>query len=136
MTLVIGASSHVNWGYTPEPIVNPFVTPIATSSRYGERVGLYFALAWFDRYLKGAATSVVRGDEAAQQANAVARLAATRFDDSVDSASIGVGVWDPVTLSNVPYRIAALDVTSELSVYFPSSYTFDSYECADIVAGC
>src|SRR3954470_9278958 len=53
----------------------------ATGSRYGAVTAFYYTLAWFDRYL--------RGSEAA-----LARLTATRFDDSADVHSISGGTYD------------------------------------------
>ncbi|MFY9585952.1 MAG: hypothetical protein WAT66_00705 [Actinomycetota bacterium] len=136
MSLVLAATGHGNWAYNPDPLIHPYAAPMATSSRYGERAGLYFALAWFDRYLKGADTPFVRGDEAAQQADAVQRLLAPAFDESVDRTAIEVGMLDPATGGNAPYLIQGRSIRAELSDYFTSSYAFDGRACADVKTGC
>ena len=136
MTLVLGASGHVNFRYEPGGLINPYDTPLGTTQRYGERIGIYYALSWFDRYLKGRPTSFVRGDEAAQQADATERLLVRRFEDSIDTTALGTGRWDPLTRRNVPYMIEGLPVGPQLSVYYPTSYAFDSYHCVSMATGC
>jgi hypothetical protein len=54
----------------------------------------------------------------------------------VDGSSIGIGTWDPATQSNVPYRIDGMPTIDQLSVYFPSSYSFGGYACGDIRSDC
>ena len=53
MSITTRASDHYEWGYQPFPANFP-------SSRYGERVSLYYTLAWFDRYLKGDPSGTTR----------------------------------------------------------------------------
>ena len=132
--VVLRGSTHQEWLYNPF-YMNAQLAQF-TASRHGERVGLYFALAWFDRYLKGVATTVPRGDEAVQAANARARLVATTFDASADRSSIGQGAYDLATRRNVPYLIAGDVVAEHLSFYFRSFYAFDGLACADMRNGC
>lgn len=106
------------------------------ASRYGERVGLYCTLASFDRYLKGAATPFVGGDETAQATDARGRLVAILFDDSSDRSSIGQGLFDLTTRKNKPYMIENERVPDHLSFYFRSFYAFDGPACEDIRLGC
>ena len=110
MKIGLRATTHLDW--TPsEP----------SGNRYGELVSVYFTLAWFDRYLKGAG----RPRTAAE---AYRRLTAERFDASADVHNISQGVFDPVKAlaagdpdgGNVPYRIAGLPVADRLSFYFRS----------------
>jgi dienelactone hydrolase len=97
----------------------------APGSRFGAVVTLYYTLAWFDRYLRG-------------QSNSLARLTATRFDDSADIHSISGGTYDPQAQANVPARIAGQRVADRLSFHFRSAYYFGRAgpRCADIRAGC
>ncbi len=99
--------------------------PTPPSSRYGAIVASYYTLAWFDRYLKGSP-------------GALARLTATRFDDSADRHYTSGGTFDPATGRNVPYRIAGQPVTNRLSFHFRSAYFFDGgrIRCDDMRAGC
>jgi dienelactone hydrolase len=132
--IVLRGSTHQEWVYNPfyqAAVLGQFV-----ASRHGERVGLYYTLAWFDRHLKGALTPFARGDESAQAADARARLVATDFDDSADRSSIGQGSWDPASGRNVPYVIANDPVADHLSFYFRSFYAFGGVACEDIRLGC
>lgn len=108
--IVPDASSHHEWAYGTG----------YGASRYGERVGFYFTLAWFDRYLKGKQTVAVRGDEAEQAGDADRRLLSSVFDASADRSSIGTGRWDPAALQNVPYAIEGQTIASHLSPYYTS----------------
>ena len=111
MKVALRATTHLDW--TPsEP----------SGNRYGEIVSVYYTIAWFDRYLKGAADPAVAAD-------AFARLTADRFDGSADRHNISQGLYDPVKAAaspgdpyagNVPYTIAGLPVRDRLSFYFPS----------------
>src|SRR4051794_26646658 len=94
-----------------------------TGSRYGAVVALYYTLAWFDRYLRGAP---------------IDRLVATRFDDSADVHSISGGAFDPQTLQNVPAKIAGQPVADRLSFHFRSAYYLAGgrYQCASMRSGC
>jgi dienelactone hydrolase len=133
-TIALRGSTHQEWVYNPfyqNAQLGQFV-----ASRDGERVGLYYTLAWFDRFLKGASTPFVRGDEPAQAVNATTRLTATLFDGSSDRSSIGQGSWDPSTRQNVPYAIDGESVAEHLSFYFRSFYAFDGLGCADMRLGC
>lgn len=132
--IALRGSTHQEWVYNPfymNAQLGQFV-----ASRHGERVGLYYTLAWFDRFLKGAVTTLPRGDEATQSANARGRLIAATFDASADRSSIGQGTWDPTTRSNVPYLIGGSAVSDHLSFYFRSFYSFDGLACDDIRVGC
>jgi dienelactone hydrolase len=102
-------------------------------SRHGATVAFYYTLAWFDRYLKGA----VPGNRRLAQ-GALGRLTATRFDDSADVHNTSGGVWDPLTLQNVPARIAGQPVADRLSFHFRSAYFLAGgrYRCEDVRAGC
>ncbi len=111
MTITSRASDHYEWGYQPFPANFP-------SSRYGERVALYYTLAWFDRYLKNDPT-------------ATPRLIAGSFDETADAHSIGAGTYDPVLAAahpddpfagNVPYQIADKCTANLLSIYYRSAY--------------
>jgi dienelactone hydrolase len=108
--IVPNASSHHEWAYGTG----------YGASRYGERVGHYFTLAWLDLYLKGKRTTTVRGDEAMQAADASSRLNASAFDGSADRSSRGAGSWDPVAMRNVPYTIGGQTVASRLSPFYSS----------------
>ncbi|MGH7856642.1 MAG: hypothetical protein ACREQY_04870, partial [Candidatus Binatia bacterium] len=118
--VVLRSSTHNEWAY-----LGPEDLPTGAASRKGERVGLYFTLAWLDRYLKGAATAFVRGDEPAQASSAIERLTATSFDGSADRSSIGTGSFDPTTGQNVPYTIAGEEVSDHLSFLYGSSLALD-----------
>ncbi|MHB8510844.1 MAG: hypothetical protein ACYDCC_01580 [Actinomycetota bacterium] len=107
---VLSGSAHHEWAYATGQ----------DASADGERVGMYYTLAWFDRFLKGATTSSTRGDEAQQSSNAAARLTATTFDSSADASAIGTGYWDPMTQQNVPHLIAGQSIAPHLSPFFDS----------------
>lgn len=131
-SFVLRGSTHLEWAYTPNPLVNPVCRPpLCTASRKGERVGLYLTLAWLDRFLKGQETGSVRGDEALQRQDAQARLVAATIDDSVDGSSIGHGWWDATAGANVPYTIAGDRLARHLSRLYRSSYAFDEHVCGD-----
>jgi hypothetical protein len=124
MQIALRGSSHAEWAFAA------YAWP---ASRKGERVALYYTLAWFDRWLKGAGGDA---EATAQRASAGARLRATTFDDSADRSSVGMGPWDPGTQRNVPNRIANEAVADHLSIYYRSAYAFDGDTCADMRAGC
>jgi dienelactone hydrolase len=118
MQIALRASTHLDFTqFSP-----------GTGSRYGAAVSFYYTLAWFDRYLK-------RGN--ASKA-ALARLVGARFDDSGDIHSISGGVFDPVTLANVPAFIGGQPVSDRLSFEFRSAYYLDGgrRRCSDMRAGC
>jgi pimeloyl-ACP methyl ester carboxylesterase len=127
MKIVLRATTHLDW--TPsEP----------SGNRYGEIVSVYYTLAWFDRYLKGAMRPGVAGE-------ARRRLTADRFDGSADRHNISQGRFDPAKLAagggdlyagNVPYEIEGMPVADRLSFYFRSAYAFDGVDCEDMRAGC
>lgn len=110
MKLVLRATTHLDWTLS-EPAGN----------RYGEAVSVYYTLAWFDRYLKGA-------DDPAAAAQAFGRLTGKTFDDLADRHNVSQGLFDPVRAltagdpfgGNVPYRIAGMRVADRLSFYFRS----------------
>jgi len=86
-----------------------------------ERVAMYFTLAWFDRYLKGAITAFTRGDESAQSADALARLTHTTSTAPPTAHRFGIGHWDPTTQKNMPYMIENDTVADHLSFLYSSS---------------
>ena len=99
-------------------------------SRYGQRVMAYYALAWFDRYLKGREDPWMARD-------ALARLTAKTFDDSADVSAIDMGVFDPAA-GNVPVTIAGLPVADRLSFYRTSAYWLGpgrTLQCEDLRTG-
>jgi dienelactone hydrolase len=128
MQVALRSSTHLEWTYVP------YILP---ASRLGERVSMHYTLAWFDRYLKGAAS-------------AMHRLTTRTFDDSADASSIGAGRFDaqraaadPTNLEagNVPYRIKGLPVADRLSIYYRSAYAISGpggsrFTCEDMRAGC
>lgn len=126
MSVTLRSSTHLEWTYVP------YILP---ASRLGERVSMYYTLAWFDRYLKG--------DKKAED-----RLTATTFDGSADASSIGAGTFSPEAATadptnpeagNVPYKIAGMKVADRLSIYYDSAYFFGNGSnkgCADMPAGC
>lgn len=120
MQVALRSSTHLEWTWVP------YILP---ASREGERVGMHYTLAWFDRWLKGATS-------AAHAADARARLLATTFDGSADTSAIGAGAYDPATNANVPHTIAGDAVADHLSFYYRSSYAFDGYDCGDMRLGC
>ena len=84
MKVVLRAATHLDW--TPsEPAGN----------RYAETVSVYYTLAWFDRYLRGA------GDPAVAD-QAFRRLTADRFDDYADRHNISQGLYDPARAAAHP----------------------------------
>ena len=111
MLVFLRASTHLEYSYVP------YILP---ASRKGERVAMYYTLAWFDRYLKG-------------DASAAARLTALSFDDSADRSSIGAGRFDATQIQpgvagadgNVPYTIAGECVANRLSIYYSSRYSLE-----------
>jgi dienelactone hydrolase len=111
MSVTTRASDHYEWGYQPFPANFP-------SSRYGERVSLYYSLAWFDRYLKHDDTALVR-------------LIRGFFDDTADRNSIGAGIYDAALAAanptdpfagNVPYEIEGKCTANLMSLYYRSAY--------------
>lgn len=111
MKLVLRASTHLDWTLS-EP----------SGNRYAEPVSVYYTLAWFDRYLRGAGHRRIAR-------TAFQRLTATRFDHLADRHNISQGLFDAGAAAqnptdpyagNVPYRIAGLPVADRLSFYFRS----------------
>jgi hypothetical protein len=119
---------HLEYSYVP------YILP---ASHYGERVALYYTLAWFDYHLRGST-------------DAYRRLVATSFDASADASSIGGGTYDPTAAvanpadpaaGNVPTRIEGLSVADRLSFYYRSEYALTAPDgtratCEDLRAGC
>jgi dienelactone hydrolase len=129
MQIGLRSSTHLEWTYVP------YILP---ASRLGERVAMYYTLAWFDRY--------VRGDD-----SALGRLTATTFDDSADRSSIGAGTFSPDAAAadpanpeagNVPNLIKGLKVADRLSFYYASAYDITGahgnkhVSCTDMRKGC
>lgn len=110
MQIALRAATHLDW-----------VPSKLAGNRYAEIVSLYYTLAWFDRYLKGA-------DDPAAAADAFARLTAPAFDDSADIHNISQGFYDPLAAlaagdplaGNIPYGLAGMPVADRLSFYFRS----------------
>jgi dienelactone hydrolase len=111
MKVVLRATTHLDWTLS-EPAGN----------RYGETVSVYYTLAWFDRYLRGA-------DDPAVAQEALRRLTASRFDDYADRHNISQGEYDAARAAaqpddpyagNVPYTIAGVATRNLMSFYFPS----------------
>lgn len=131
MQLALQGSTHLEWSYIPYVLM---------ASNDGERVGMYYTLAWFDRWLKGERHGRARGKALRrhvrrQASDARQRLTASRFDDSADASAIGTGGWDPAE-GNVTYRIEGIPIEDRLSFYFRSSYAFGRMSCNDMLAGC
>lgn len=111
MHLALRAASHLDWS-PPNSLAG---------NRYAEVTSLYYTLAWFDRYLKGA-------DDVDMAKDAFQRLTASTFDDSGDAHNISQGLYDPVKAAesgdpyggNVPYSIAGTSIVDRLSFYFLS----------------
>ena len=121
MYVVLRASNHSEFAYTGPDQPAP-------ASRAGQRVATYFALAWLDRALSRARIP--------RRRSANARLLAARFDRSVDRSSIGLGAWDPATMTNHPYLIAGNRIAAAVSSYYVSRYAFGGHACGDMRAGC
>jgi len=107
MQIPLRAALHLDW-----------IPSQLSGNRYAEAVSIYYTLAWFDRYVRGAT-------EPEAAADAFERLTAATFDDSADRHNISQGIFDPDLASstdpyagNVPYRIAGLRVADRLSFYF------------------
>ena len=116
MYVVLRASTHQEFAYVgPEQG--------APASRAGQRVATYFALGWLDRALRG-------------RRDGTRRLLARRFDRSVDRSSIGLGAWDPATMTNEPYLIGGDHVAAALSGNYVSRYAFGGRVCRDMRRGC
>ena len=123
MKVALRAATHLDFTEFPE----------ANGSRYGVVTTFYYTLAWFDRYLMGAA-----GGHAERAERGRRRLVATEFDDSADIHNISGGTWDPSTGRNVPAQIAGQPVADRLSFHFRSAYFLDGgrLRCESMRAGC
>jgi dienelactone hydrolase len=133
MQIAVRASRHTDWCHFPE---------VFPHGIFGEMVGLYYTLAWLDRYLVPSRAPDVASD-------ALRRLTASGtdcFDSSADEHSIGAGFFDPdearrtgnVEAGNVPIEIGGLPIRNLLSFQFESRYFLDggALRCADMRAGC
>jgi hypothetical protein len=156
MQVALRASTHLEWQHFPSSATRPH-------SIYGEMVGLYYTLAWFDRYLAPARFPGFLASDAQIPAVAALRrqlseLVATdalrrltshgagRFDRSADLHSIGVGFFDADAAEraespeagNVPITIGVLPIRNLLSFQYDSGYFLDggALQCADMRAGC
>ena len=126
MSVTLRSSTHLEWTYVP------YILP---ASRLGERVSMYYTLAWFDRYVKG--------DRQADD-----RLRAHAFDNSADRSSVGAGTFEAEQATakptdpeagNVPHRIAGLPVADRVSFYYRSAYSLGNgakQSCPDMRTGC
>ncbi|TMA26746.1 MAG: hypothetical protein E6J87_21835, partial [Deltaproteobacteria bacterium] len=129
MQVGIRAAIHIDWG-RPEG---------GTFSTYGEMVASYYALAWFDRYLKGV-------NDATMAADARRRLTAIdTFDGSADAHSIGTGFFDAAQAAaggsaeagNVPIKIEGFPICNRISFYYPTRYFLESGALErDVRASC
>lgn len=135
MQVALRGSTHQEWGYLPFQLANPITGPFFNASSKGGRVGVYYAQAWLDRFLKGKPVGGTAA-EAAQRTDATRRLLARTFDGSVDGSSIGQGTYDLLKLKNRPYTIAGDKVSDALSLYLRSAYSFDGHECMNAQRGC
>ena len=122
MQVALRGSTHMEWEFLP------YLPP---ASRKGERIAMYYTLAWFDRWVKGPT-------DGRQKADAIRRLAASVFDQSSDRSSIGLGSWDSAKNANVPYLIAGECVKNHLSIYYMSSWAVDGVKMGDMrkALGC
>jgi pimeloyl-ACP methyl ester carboxylesterase len=111
--LVLGQSTHNEWQYLAP------IGPTGEASSKGERVGLYFLLAWLDLYVRNTADNESFHNGGADARDAFGRLTADTFDNSADASAIGSGAWDPV-LGNVPHTIEGESVVEHLSPFFSS----------------
>ena len=125
MQVSVRATTHIDWGRPSG----------GTFSTYGEMVAIYYALAWFDEYLKGGAN------------DSLGRLTATKtFDGSADVHSIGTGFFEPlravqaasVEAGNVPVKIEGISIHDRLSFWYPTRYSLNegALECDDVRNGC
>src|SRR6476661_3212947 len=121
--IALRSSTHLEFTYVP------YILP---ASRLGERVSMYYTLAWFDRYVKG-------------DHSATDRLTATKFDGTADASAIGAGHYDPAAAAanptdpaagNVPWLIKDLPIADRLSVYYASAYSLGNRRCDDMRHGC
>jgi dienelactone hydrolase len=110
MQIPLRAALHLDW-----------IPSQLSGNRYAELVTVYYTLAWFDRYVRGATEPRVAR-------HGFDRLTASAFDDSADRHNISQGIFDPARAAaasdpyagNVPYHIAGLPVADRLSFYFLS----------------
>jgi hypothetical protein len=122
MQIPLRAALHLDW-----------VPSQLSGNRYAGVVTVYYTLAWFDRYVRGATEPAVAAD-------AFERLTATELDDSADRHNISQGIFDqdlarpddPYT-GNVPYRIEGLPVADRLSFYFLAKCSLTAPESSDTV---
>ena len=115
MKVALRAATHLDFTEFPQ----------ANGSRHGVSTTLYYTLAWFDRYVRGAA-------------DGLHRLVATMFDGSADVHNISGGRFDPATGRNVPAQVAGQPVRDRLSFHFRSAYFLAGgrHRCEDMRAGC
>jgi hypothetical protein len=110
MQIPLRAALHLDW-----------IPSQLSGNRYAESVTVYYTLAWFDRYVRGATEPGVARD-------GFDRLTASTFDESADRHNISQGIFDPARAAassdpyagNVPYHVAGLPVADRLSFYFLS----------------
>lgn len=122
MQIPLRAALHLDW-----------VPSQLSGNRYAEAVSVYYTLAWFDRYVRGATEPDVAAD-------AFDRLTATEFDDSADRHNISQGIFDPELAEpddpyagNVAYRIDGLPVADRLSFYFRAKCSLTAPGSSDTV---
>lgn len=126
--VVLGGSTHQEWNFVPYlPVTALGACPCFQASREGERVALYYTVAWLDRYL---------GRGRSGRPSADGRLFAATYDGSVDAFSIGQGRWDPVEVRNVPYTIAGHRASDRLSHLYRSWLDVQGRTCTDLRRGC
>jgi hypothetical protein len=122
MQVPLRAALHLDW-----------VPSQLSGNRYAEAVTVYYTLAWFDRYVRGATEPDVA-------TGAFDRLTATEFDDSADRHNISQGIFDPDLAEpddpyagNVAYRIDGLPVADRLSFYFGAKCSLTAPGSSDTV---
>lgn len=133
--VVPDGSTHQDFNFLNYPLLWALASTAGTcpdcvarlnATRSGERVSLYYARAWFDRFLK-------RGKKSRRAAR---RLRARRFDGSSDASSIGQGRWEETEARNVPYRIAGGSVSDALSPVY-HSFVWTGRRCVALAgSGC
>ena len=132
MQVALRGSTHLEWTYVP------YILP---ASKQGERVAMYYTLAWLDRWLKGSIWNASSKTESivssAYVSDATRRLTAITFDDSADRSAIGAGSWDAMTNTNVPHTLNGESIADNLSFYYRSAYWLNSgTRCDDMREAC
>lgn len=102
--VLIDDAVHNDFAYIPWPF-----SAEASNQPYTRSVAHHYLLAWFDLHLQ-------------RDRTAAERLTAEVFDGSADRSSIGQGTYDPLTMSNVPYRIEGRPVSDFTGRRAPNAF--------------